>query len=306
LPWILTFERADVASRLFDPSYAPTFEVFQRHFRGWRILSTEPLEIEIFSDQIYPDAETIVAARTPSASPWHTLALGIRAESGGELAFSSNKADRMQVNWMSLVAGPSLRILDRHLQTEFVPYPEVLGKLLREGESDERFQSLRDWYRERGHFWVGDGPYYLHSVHPVERTLVLRRFKDFPDAADKWLRFTRPEIPELDLSGPMVVETGKAAEFELHITYEGAPYPEDAIETVQFLLFDGSGVLTEKQKAERVAGDLWTIRLAPEQVTALGIGANSLEVAVTSNRVALPAFASHTFATVPARVGSTP
>lgn len=304
LPWILTFERADEASRLFDPSYAPTFEVFRRHFRGWRIVSTEPLEIEIYSDQIYPDAETIVAARAPSASPWHTLALGIRAESGGELAFSSNKADRMGVNWMSLVAGPSLGILERLMLMEFVPYPEVLGEYLREGEIDERFQSLRDWYAARGHFWIGDGPYYLHSVHPVERTIVLRRFRDFPDMADKWLRFTRPEIPELDLIGPMVVEAGNAVEFELHITHEGDPYPDDAIDAVQFLLFDGSGELMLKQQAERATGDLWMIRLDPDQIAALGTGANSLEVAVTSNRVALLAFASHTFATVPARLGS--
>jgi peptide/nickel transport system substrate-binding protein len=43
----------------------------------------------------------------------------------------------------------------------------------------------------------------------------------------------------------------------------------------------------------------WLIRLAPRDLAALGVGANSLEVAVTSNRVALPSFASHAFATVP-------
>lgn len=198
LPWILNFERADESSRLFDPSHVPAFEVFQRHFRGWRIVSTEPLIIEIYSDQIYPDAETIVAARAPSATPWHTLALGIRAEHGGELAFSSNKADRMRVNWLSLVAGPSLAILERLLDAEYVPYPQVLEAYLREGEAGQRFQSLRKWYDKRRHFWVGDGPFYLHSVHPVERTIVLRRFEDFPDPADKWLRFTRAEIPEVD------------------------------------------------------------------------------------------------------------
>lgn len=52
LPWILQFERADKTSRLYDLSHVPTFEVFQRHFRGWRIVSREPLVIEIYSDQI--------------------------------------------------------------------------------------------------------------------------------------------------------------------------------------------------------------------------------------------------------------
>jgi peptide/nickel transport system substrate-binding protein len=305
LPWILTFERADEGSLLYDRGYAPTFEVFQRHFRGWRIVSREPLAIEIYSDQIYPDAEWIASARTPTAMPWHTLALGVLAERNGELAFSSDKADRMEVNWMSLVAGPSLRVLERHLQAareaDAIPYPAALGEFLREGEAAARYQALSQWHRQRGHFWVGDGPFYLHSVHPVERSVVVRRYEDFPDPSDKWLRFTRPEIPELDLDGPMVVEAGEAAEFALRITFGGEPYPPGEIEMAQFLLFDGVGALTLRGEAQPFEPGVWKIDLSPEQVAQLGTGANSLEVAVTSERVALPSFASHAFATVPAR-----
>jgi peptide/nickel transport system substrate-binding protein len=133
----------------------------------------------------------------------------------------------------------------------------------------------------------------------VERNVVLRRYEDFPDPADKWLRFTRPEIPELDLGGPMMVEAGGAVEFELRVTFEGEPYPSADIESVQFLLFDGSGELALKGNVEAEAEGLWTVRLTAEQLAPLGTGANSLEVAVTSRRVALPAFASHAFATVP-------
>lgn len=305
LPWILTFERADEASRLYDISYTPSFEVFQRHFRGWRILSREPLEIEIFSDQIYPDAEWIVAARTASILPWHTLALGIRAEVSGDLAFSTNKADRMQVDWMNLVAGPSLPILRRHLEAArregYLPYADVLRPFMREGEVEARYRALADWHANRGHFWIGNGPFYLHSVYPVERSVVMRRFEDFPDPSDKWLRFTRPRIPDLELSGPMLVQAGEAAEFELLISFADAPYPEDDIESAQFLLFDGVGALALRGDAEPAGGGRWRIRLDEEQLRALGTGANSLEVAVTSRLVALPAFASHAFATVPGR-----
>jgi peptide/nickel transport system substrate-binding protein len=180
-----------------------------------------------------------------------------------------------------------------------VPYAEVLGGLLREGEAAARYEALADWHAQRGHLWVSDGPFYLHSVHPVERSLVLRRFADFPDPADKWLRFTRPEIPELTLDGPMMVEAGEGVEFDLEITFAGDPYPAEDIETVQFLLFDGEGALALKGEAEPEAPGHWMIRLTPEQLARLGTGANSMEVAVTSRRVALPAFASHAFATVP-------
>ncbi len=305
LPWILTFERGDEASPLYDPSHAPSFQVFQRHFRGWRIISRDPLVIEIYSDQIYPDAETIVAQRTPSVQPWHVLALGIRGERSGELAFSSHQADRRRVDWLSLVAGPSLRILDRHLEQaaaqQWLPWEGLLLDLVREGEVQARYDALAGWRERYGHFWVGDGPFYLHAVHPVERTVVLRRNTHFPDASDKWLRFTRPEIPELDLDGPLVVELGEGADFRLNITFQGEPYPAEDVDAVQYLLFDGRGSLVRRGQAEQQADGRWFIPVSADELMALGPGANSLEVAVTSKRVALPAFASHGFATVPAR-----
>jgi peptide/nickel transport system substrate-binding protein len=95
------------------------------------------------------------------------------------------------------------------------------------------------------------------------------------------------------------VEAGDPAEFTLRASFGGKPYPEAAIEGVQYLLFDGTGALIGRGEPERVDEGLWTIRLTAEQLSALGTGANSLEVAVTSRRVALPAFASHAFATVP-------
>jgi peptide/nickel transport system substrate-binding protein len=303
LPWILAFERADEASPLFDRSYVPAFEVFRRHFRGWRIVSRAPLAIEIYSDQIFPDAEWIAAARVPGPSPWHTLALGIMAERDGELAFSSNKADRQKVGWMSFIAGPSLPVLERRLKDAraqgFVPYAKVLAPLLRDGEAAARYTALETWYAERRHLWIGNGPLYLHSVHPVERSVVMRRFEGFPDAADRWLRFARPEIPDLELAGPMVIGAGEPAAFDLRISVAGAPYPASAIEAAQYLVFGPSGELALKGEAQPAGEGLWRIVLDADQLARLGPGAKSLEVAVTSRRVALPTFASHAFATVP-------
>lgn len=320
LPWILNFERADEACHLFDIAHLPVFEAFQRHYKGWRILSREPLVIEVYSDQIYPDAETLVAARAPSASPWHTLTLGMLAERSGELAFSSNKADRGQVDWMSLVAGPSLPILERHLNearsSETLLFPAVMQGLVEEGEVAERYQALADWHHQYGHFWVGNGPFFLASVYPVAGSLVLQRFDEFPDPADKWLRFTRPLVPELTLDGPLVVEVEmdtlqesalaaggaegqETAEFRLEVTFEGDPYPTEDIQQVEYLLFDGRGELRGRGAADAASSGEWRILLSMDALAALGTGANSLELAVTSTRVALPAFASHVFATVP-------
>lgn len=319
LPWILDFERASESSPLFDPAHLATFEAFRRHFRGWRILSTEPLVIEIYSDQIFPDAESIVAARAPSPLPWHTLMLGILGERRGELAFSSNKADRHGVDWLSLVAGPSLpalaRLLEQAGEADALPYDQALAEWLTPGEREARFAALGVWHEAFGHFWVGSGPYRLHAVHPVAGSVVLRRFEGFRDPADRWLGLSTAPIPELVLDGPLVVEAGEArwrnglaaggaegreaAEFRLTVTVEGAPYPDDALHEVNYLLFDGQGDLAHRGAAVSLGDGEWRVRLDAETLAGLGSGANSLELAVTSRRVALPAFASHVFATVP-------
>jgi len=303
LPWILMFERSKDKSPLHDVAHVPRFEVFQRHYRGWRIVSRDPLKIEIYSDQIYPDGEWIVGARAPGAAPWHTLAIGIRAEQAGELAFSSNKADRTAVSWMSYISGPSLPILARHLQTSmdegFVPFAGVLGDFMREGEVEDRYRALSEWYTARSHLWVGDGPFYLHSVHPVERSVVIRRYEDFPDRSDKWLRFTNPEIPAVDVDGPLVVEEGDGMDLTLRIEFEGKPYAAGNIEMARYMLFDGRGRLAAEGDAVKAEDGLWKISLSAELIADLGFGANSLEVAVSSRSVAMPVFATHAFATVP-------
>lgn len=303
LPWILTFARADEDSDVFDRSYLPEFDSFQRHFRGWHIVSRDPLVIDIYSDQIFPDAENIVANRAPSVTPWHQLAIGLRAERKGDLAFSSDKADRMGVEWMNMVSGPALRTLDRHLErlrtTQAIPYADVLGEWVDDDAAAARYGALADWREERGHFWIGAGAFYLDAVHPVEGAAVLRRNEDFPDPGDKWLRFTQPRIPEVELDGPFLLTLGERGRFDVEVSFDGEPYPRSDIDEVRFLLFDGRGELVERGTAEAQGDGRWRIDLPAAELIALGAGANSLEVAVTSNRVALPAFASHVFATLP-------
>ncbi len=304
ISWALSFSRADPDSPLFDPGHVPSFEVFQRQFRGWRILSTDPFELEVYSDQISLDAETMVAQRAPNVLPWHVMALAILAEEGGELAFSSAKADRIGAEWLSLVAGPSLPVLDRMLgraQDEgFVPFPALLGPHADADEVAERYDAIASWRMQRRHFQIGDGPYYLHSVHPVEGALVLRHFDRFPDPSDRWLGLSDPPIPDLDLAGPLIVEQGQSARFTIDATVGGAPVAQADIEAARFLLFDGDGTLTLSGAAIPLGSGRWEVGLTAAQIRDLGLGPNSMEVVFTSRHVAMPVFASQPFATVPA------
>jgi peptide/nickel transport system substrate-binding protein len=94
---------------------------------------------------------------------------------------------------MDYTKGPSLPILEECLEKaiadNFIPYEPVLGEYISAEEATERWSNLKAFYEEWGHFWVGTGPYIIKSVHPVEKQVVLTRFADYPDPADRFFFF---------------------------------------------------------------------------------------------------------------------
>lgn len=184
LRMILTFDRSKPESAIYDEATVPAFESFMKDFRGVRIVSVNPLVIETYSDLYYLDAEWNVVDWFPyyDQGPgfWHTLALGIMAEANKELAFSSDKADVLEIDWMDYTKGPSLPILakylDQALETGYIPYAPTLGRYLTVNDAKARYANLKAWYEWTGHFWVASGPFYLEEVRPVEKIIVLKRF----------------------------------------------------------------------------------------------------------------------------------
>jgi peptide/nickel transport system substrate-binding protein len=308
--FILGFDRAKPKSAIFDEAAVPAFKTFMSQFRGARIVEKNPLVVEMYSDQLFPDVETIAASRSGEFyinTPWHELALGVMAERNRELAFSASKADRLKVQWLSYISGPSLAVLDRHLavalKEAFIPYRNTLGEYLNPREATERYEKLRDWRQTRKHFWVSNGPFYLHTVYPVEKIVVLRKSQLFSDPADKWVRFVAPPIADVEVAGPRMVKVGSNVEFQVQVTFQGKPYPTKDIEFVRYLLFDARGELVELGNAESVGEGVWSVALNSKQTARLALGSNRLEAAVTSRVVALPSFRSFRFVTVQDEIG---
>jgi peptide/nickel transport system substrate-binding protein len=301
---ILTFDRAKKASPVFDPSAVTSFEAFMRQFRGLKIVGKSPLTVEIYNDQVFPDAELIAANRASdfyTNFPWHVIALGVLAEKEKLLAFSSAKADALKVEWLNYLAGPSLAVLDQKLaaalQDGFIPYPKMLGPYVSRAEAVERYEKLRAWRRARGHFWVGNGPFYIHSVHPVEKVVVARKSELFSDPPDKWVRFSEPKIADIEVTGPRMVKIGAAADFQVQVTTQGKPYRAEDIEVVRFLLFDARGRLVDRADARQDRAGAWRVALTDKQTARLAEGSNRLEVIVTPRLVAVPSFKTYWFVT---------
>ncbi|NMC00797.1 MAG: ABC transporter substrate-binding protein [Chloroflexi bacterium] len=302
---ILTFDRAKEASPVYDASAVADFEGFMAAFKGVKILSEDPLIIETYSDSYQLDAEMSISDWWPyyaqGQGAWHTLALGLMADAAGEAAFSAAKADELQVEWLSYIAGPTIEIMKTHLDEVVasgeIPYAPTMSEYVDAAEAQARYANLAEWFRQRGHLWVGTGPFYLERAFPVEGTVILKRFLDYPDMADKWLRFSEAPIAEVALDGPGRVTIGSPATYDVYVTFNEEPYAVADIDNVKYLVLDAKGEVAYVGAAEAVEDGLWKIELSADVTGKLEAGSNRLEVVVVSKRVALPSTDSLTFVT---------
>ncbi|MEM3930186.1 MAG: ABC transporter substrate-binding protein [Candidatus Korarchaeum sp.] len=186
--FIIDHERMSPESKLYDESIADSFRSFYEQLKAWRIVSTDPLKIEYYVDYISLDAELIAASYTfwPSA-PWHAYYIGVLAEENRELAFSADKSNALNVEWTNYIGGPSLEVLKKYLDKAYseglIPFPNFMKDYITVEEAKRRYSLLNEFYKSYGHFFVGDGPYYLEKVDLVAHTCTLKAIRLLPAMA---------------------------------------------------------------------------------------------------------------------------
>lgn len=306
LGMILTFDRAKEESPLFDESEVPNYQAFIEYFKGVKILSIDPLVIETYSDNYMLDAELCVSTWYPiytyGTGAWHNLGVAIRAETNREVAFSRVKANALRVEQLSMVSGPTINVLAKHLDEAiaegYIPYAKFLSQYISQEEMNERWANLKKWYSAKGHFWIGTGPYYIEKAYPVEGMIHLKRFADYLDPATKWDIFGEPMIPEVEVDGPGQVRAGSEAVFNVYVTFKGEPYPTEYIDMVKYVILNSAGQIAVSGEAEVVDEGLWQVVLSAEDVAKLGTGANRFEVIAASKMVSIPTFETLQFISI--------
>jgi len=311
MAWILNFDTGKPESALYDEAQVPALETFMTSFRGMRVAQQDPLVVEFYTDQYYLDAEAnfwqwnalFFPYYTYGTGAWHNLAIGILSETDQQLAFSTDKADALQVEWMNYIGGPSLQILsdqlDKALADGYIPYEPTLGEYITADEAQARYTNLQQWYQAHGHFWLGTGAYYLDQAFPVEGSVVLRHNAEYPDPADRWAQFGEPRIPRVEIDGPGRVTNNAEATYDVYVDLNDQPYPAADVQQVKYLVYNARGDLAFSGDATPVDDGLWQVTLSAEQTAQLEAGSNRLEAVVVSKVVSLPTFASLVFVTAP-------
>ena len=309
--WIISLDLGKEGSPIYDEAYAGNAEALLANYKGFRILSENPLTFEVYGDGYQIDAELNVTTMWPSFSygeaPWHVLAAAARADEAGELAFSADKADANStetttVEWFSQIGGPSLEILSNWLDTSieeaYIPYANVLSAYITPEEATARYENAKAFFAEYGHYNIGTGPYILSEVFLTEKVATLIQNPDFPDLADKWSQFGAPKIADLEVDGEGSVVLGGEFAFDVFVTFEGEAYPADEIKEVKGLLYDATGQIVSVVVAELVEDGYYTITVPADVSAAMEAGASKLEAVVVPFTVAIPSFTAFEFVTV--------
>ncbi|MFN2121964.1 MAG: ABC transporter substrate-binding protein, partial [Candidatus Promineifilaceae bacterium] len=178
---IINFDLGNEASPYYDENLVPDLEQFLSAFKGVRIVSEDPLVIEHYADNPSLDAEISAVGWFPSEegggaydfgdAAWHNMALMLMGEGDGSFAFTTDKADANEIEWTSLIAGPSLEVLATELATAqeegFIPYAATLGQYVSAEDAATAYSNLGEFARRYGHYYLGTGPYFLQGVFPV-------------------------------------------------------------------------------------------------------------------------------------------
>ena len=305
---ILNFDQGKKESKIYDESVQSTVETFLTHFKGVKIVSTDPLTIETYDDTYALDAENNVTTWYPTSAPgaytygtapWDGMVPAILAEQDGKMAFSADKSTANKIDYTSFIAGPTLAVQDDYLtqliQSGDLAYAPTMSQFVTTDEAKARYTNLQAWYKAHGHLWVGTGAYYIDQVFPTEGTISLARFTDYMFPSDQFTGFGEPMLATVSIDGPTQVKAGDTATFDITVNNGDQPYPTDQIDNVSYSVFNAAGENIGSGTAKNTGEGMYQIELGSDVTSKLETGASKLTVAVVSKAVSIPAIVTYDF-----------
>jgi peptide/nickel transport system substrate-binding protein len=311
---IMEFDPGKKDSKIYDEGYATSsLTAFMSHFKGVKIVSTDPLTITTWDDKYQLDAENNIYTWYPSyggngdgdayaygTGAWHNLTPAIQAEADGKMAFSLDKSTSLEVDQTSFISGPTLATEDTYLTQDatasYIPYSATLSKYITADEAKARYNNLQTFYKAHNNLWIGTGPYFVDTVDTTAGSITLSKFADYMYSFDQFSNFSKPEIAVASVDGPTTLKVGDEGTFNVTITFDSKPYPDADLDSVGYTLFGADGSVVTSGTATKASEGKYTITLSKDVTSKLTSGSVSLNVAVSSKVVSLPTFVTYSFA----------
>lgn len=308
---IMQWELSEEASPLYDEFVAASLISNRPFSRGWRIVSEDPIVLELYSESYLMDAESDVFTFWPGyplynqgQASWYEMAVSNKTVIDGTTAYSqgiATKDGNEGMEWMNWLAGPSLEFLEAAAQElaadSVIPFEPTLGKYVTADEAAAAYTNLLGFYGEYGHFLSGMGPYILSNVMSVEETVVLIHNENYRGSSDEWSFLSTPKLSIVEIDGPASVSADADATFEVFVSFgaDFEAYPIDEIAAAKYLLFDATGAVYSVNAMTSTEDGKYEIVLSADTIAKLGTGSCKIEVVISPKTVAAPSIVSTEF-----------
>jgi peptide/nickel transport system substrate-binding protein len=181
------FERSyDPEKARIETALAVTARPYLETIKGYRI--TDDDRIEAYVDYWHFDEDHIASYATPTGfdMPWEVkAAMDKLVFEDRRAAYSDTAGARFDVPWLSLVNRQDAGLVDRTLRdlgrdpTIPAGYFDVGGRtLVTPEEATARYEAAQQWYDDRDHLVISNGPFYLQTFDPPAQFAELLAFRD--------------------------------------------------------------------------------------------------------------------------------
>jgi peptide/nickel transport system substrate-binding protein len=169
-----------------ETALAVTSRPILETFKGYRL--TEDDQLEVFVDYWHFDDDYIGAYASPAGfdMPWELkLAMDDLVFGQRRAAYSDTAASRFSVPWLSLVLKRDAGLVDRTLRDlerdAVVPAGvfDFAGRsLVSAEEAVARYEAAQEWFDDKDHLVISQGPFYLQQFDPPAQFAELLAFRD--------------------------------------------------------------------------------------------------------------------------------
>ncbi len=177
---------------LIETVIAVTARPYLETVKGYRVLDEN--RVESYVDFWHFEEDYIAAYGIPSGvgTPWELLyAMDELVFSQRRGAYSDTAAARFKLPWISLVLDRDARLVRRvlldlkrkeQLPASFLTLPGSTEPLVSTEEAVAGYDALLDWFAEKGHLVIGNGPFTLERYDPGAQYAELQAFRheDYP------------------------------------------------------------------------------------------------------------------------------
>jgi peptide/nickel transport system substrate-binding protein len=285
-----TFDRAyDPEKARIETALAVTARPVLETFKGYRL--TEDDQLEVYVDYWHFDEDYIGEYANPVAfeMPWELkAAMDDLVFEQRRAAYTDTAAARFSVPWLSLVLERDAGLVDRTLRQmerdEFVPagvFEFGDRTLVTPEEALARYEAAQEWFDEKDHLVISNGPFYLEQFDPPAQFAELLAFRD-PSYPFKPGDLYRGEPPELAIGevAADVVEPGEDAVVTAAVTGPGSL-------GLQYLLLDPAvGEVVTSGRAEESGDGSFTVTIPADVTGSLFPGFYHLYLAADSDSLA--------------------